>query len=214
MFIMLMFAALQAVQQPAASETSEAPRLRNPQAIITFQDYPTESLRRSEFGVVSTLLHVSIDGRVTSCTVTESSGFLKLDMKTCSLLKSRARFDPAKDAAGGPVAGEYRSANAWGVDEHQPRTTIDVSLQVSSVPADYRTPVKARLISDADGHISACEITATSGSNAADRAACAYVKQQLTIAAPKSMSDDVPAAAVRYLTASLSIRPVEAPARR
>ncbi|WP_082450878.1 energy transducer TonB [Sphingomonas sp. Leaf22] len=206
MFGMLAIAAFGVVQGPAAMDFSQPPQLRNPQALITYEDYPTESLRRNEYGIVSIMITVSTDGKVSTCQVTESSGFATLDLATCSLFNKRAKFEPAKDAAGLPIEGKYRLSNSWGLEEHQPRTTIDVPLQVSSVPSDYRSPVKARLVFDATGHVTACEVTTTSGSVVADRAACAYIKQQLAIAAPKSASMDIPPVAVRYLIASLSKR--------
>lgn len=214
MFSMLMIAVLNAVQGPGATDLSQPPKLRNPQAVITYQDYPEEVLSRNEYGIVTILLHLSKEGKVTACDVTESSGSAKLDMMTCSLLKKRARFDPAKDATGSPIESEYRLANSWGVDQNQPRTTVDIPLQVSVIPSDYRSPVKARLIFDATGHVTACEITTTSGSAAADRAACSYIKQQLVIAVPKSASSDIPPVAVRYLTASLSTQIIEPSAKK
>lgn len=214
MFSMLMIAALDMVQGPGSTDLSQPPQLRNPQAVFTYQDYPQEALRGNEYGIVTILLRVSTEGKVTACDVTESSGSATLDMTTCSLLKKRAQFDPAEDATGSPIEGKCLLANSWGVEQNQPRTTVDIPLQVSAIPSDYRAPVKARLVFDATGHVTACEVTTTSGSAAADRAACSYVKQQLVIAAPKSASSDIPPIAVRYLTASLSTQTVEPSAKR
>jgi TonB family protein len=214
MFSALLVAAIQVAQVNPTINLSQTPRLRNPQAIVTFRDYPSDSLRQHEYGIVSIVLRVSPEGRVISCDITESSGAAALDKKTCSLHMARARFDPAKDATGLPTAGEYRASTSWGIEEHQPRTTIDTPLQVSTVPKGYRSPVKARLIFDATGHVMDCEVTATSGSGAADRAACTYIGQQLVITAPKSSSGDVPPAAVRYLTASFTTQSVKPAARR
>lgn len=211
MFAMLIFVALQLAQQTAAAQP---PQLLKAQGLITYQDYPSESLRRGEYGIVSVLLRVSAEGKVTSCEVTETSGSATLDSKTCTLLKQRALFEPAKDAGGSAVAGEYRTSSIWGVDQHQPRTTFDIPLQVSRVPAGYQSPVKARLIFDGSGRLTVCEITATSGSEAADRAACAYTKQQFTIKPPRSRSKDVSAAAVRQLSATLTAQSAEAPATK
>lgn len=203
MLSMLAIAVFGVVQAPAATDLSQPPQLRNPEALVTYEDYPTESLRRNEYGIVSMVVNVSKEGKVIACKITESSGFAALDLATCSLFKKRAKFKPAKDAAGSPIEGEYRLSNSWGLEEHQPRTTIDVPLQVSSVPSDYLSPVKARLFFDATGHVTACQVTTTSGSATADRAACAFIKEQLIIAAPKSASSDIPPVAVRYLIASL-----------
>lgn len=214
MFGTLVIAALGVVQEPAVAIPSQPPEPSNPGAVLTPQDYPIEALRRNEHGIVTALLRVSIEGKVSACVVTESSGSATLDTTTCSLLKKRARFQPAKDAAGSPVDGEYRLAIAWGAGQRQPRTTIDIPLLVSTVPPDYRSPVKARLIFDSTGHVTACEVTNTSGSVAADRAACAYIKQELVIDAPRSASSDSPPVAVRYLVASLTTQTGGSAARK
>ena len=204
MFAMLMLAASPVSQGPVPVDQSQPPVLRHGRAIATYEDYPQDANRRNEYGVVSVLLHVSIDGKVTTCDVTESASSTSLDTITCALLKSRARFDPAKSAAGVPIAGEYRIALSWGVGEHQPSTKMALPLEVNDIPQGYRSPVQAQLMFDATGRVSSCEVTTTSGSSAADQATCAYAKQNLTINAPKSGSRGVLAVAMRYLTASLA----------
>lgn len=209
MFTVLMLAALQVM--PASTEVNQPPILRNPQAIVTPQDYPTSSLRKNEFGIVSLLLQVSIDGKVSSCDVTESTGFEMLDTETCSLFKHRARFNPGRDMNGSVIPMEYRIAIVWGMEGHWPRADANVSLKVSRIPSDYRNAVKARILFGATGRVTACDVTDTSGSEAADKAVSAYITEQLAIAAPKSVSSQVPATAVRYLTASLSADASEGP---
>lgn len=204
MFVIMMLAAAITAQNGPAGEQATPPHLRNLDRLTTYQDYPMESLRAGEAGIVSLVLHVSADGKITSCDVTESSGFERLDTTTCSLVKSRAKFDPGKDAVGAAIAGEYRLAKSWGVGDNQPRATINLSLELASVPQGYRAPAKALLTFKADGRVSACEITSTSGSNSFDQTTCIYLSQQQTIAAPKSKSTDIPATAVRYVTANLS----------
>lgn len=192
-------------QGASASDLSRSPTLRNPQTVITGADYPRSSARRNEIGIVSVVLRVTPEGRVDQCSITETSGYDTLDATTCSLLESRARFGPALDSGGTPVAGEYRVASTWGVDARQPSTNIALPLQVAELPPSYKSPLRARLVFDATGHVSACEVTATSGSEAADRAACAYASQHIVIPAPKAALSEIMPAAVRYLTASLSV---------
>jgi TonB family protein len=200
---MLLLTAIQAAILTASPQTGVAPRLLNPDKVLGVEDYPSRSLQDNEAGVVSVLLHVAESGKVTSCLVTESSGFAGLDKTTCSVIRMRARFEPAKLASGAATSGEFRMAFSWGVGEQMPSVTKDVTLQVSKVPSDYRAPAKTRLLLDGTGHVTKCEVTSSSGSAAADRAVCAYL-QQFTVSSPKSGSEEVPATAVRYLTASLS----------
>lgn len=205
MFTILMFAALQIAQEPVATEMGVSPQLLNGEEVIKPGDYPTRALRRNEYGIVSVLLQISNIGRVTHCDITESSGFARLDATTCRLFSRRAKFAPAKGADSSPVAGEFRSSMSWGVGNHMPKTTIDIPLQVSKIPANYQSPAKAQIIFDDSGAATACAITTSSGSDAADQAVCAYIKKYLIVDPPRSKSTNVPATAVRYVTANLSI---------
>lgn len=211
---LLMVTTLLAAQEPAAPSISGSPRLRNAEAIITPDDYPVKALQRHEYGISSIVMRVSADGKVTTCDVTESSSSAALDLATCTLYKRRAKFDPAKNDVGVPVAGEYRLATNWGLDDHQPQTTIESFLQVPVIPADYQSPVKARLLFNEAGRVTACEVMESSGSIAADHAACSYTKQQLVIAAPRKASNTIPLVAIRYLTATLLTQGTQQSAKR
>jgi TonB family protein len=52
-------------------------------------------------------LTVAAQGHTLDCTVTESSGDAELDRRVCVILRPRARFTPAADAAGRPTLGSY-----------------------------------------------------------------------------------------------------------
>jgi TonB family protein len=96
---------------PPAIPILPAASLKNPAAIITNSDYPT-SLQGKE-GTTKFELTVGADGRPVSCSVTSSSGHADLDNAACRAFLKRARFSPAKDAAGQPISGRYRSAVTW-----------------------------------------------------------------------------------------------------
>ncbi|WEK44209.1 MAG: TonB family protein [Candidatus Sphingomonas colombiensis] len=210
MFAALMFFALQATQDLAATEAVQPPRIRNLKNAASNAHYPSESIQRREYGIVSVLLHVSSDGSVESCLVTEKTNFAALDNATCSLFK-QTRFYPARNAAGLAVAGDYRGATAWGTGDNRPKITIELPLQVYDVPKDYKSPVKGRILIDASGHVAACDIVESSGSGAADRAACAYIEKHGFVFSPfpKSGASDVSPIAVRPFIASLSKQPSE-----
>lgn len=87
-----------------------ASALKNPAAIITSGDYPRGV--RAE-GTTRFELVVGADGRAQSCAVTLSSGTQALDTATCEAFVKRARFTPAKDAAGRAVASRYRGSVTW-----------------------------------------------------------------------------------------------------
>ena len=80
---------------------------------VSDADYPSDAIRREEQGATRFRLAVGPDGRVTDCTVTGSSGSAALDMATCRLMKSRARFAPAHDSSGNAVADAVSSSITW-----------------------------------------------------------------------------------------------------
>lgn len=202
MMILLLAAAVQGAAVPAASSE---PELLNEGKVTSPGDYPRLSMERDEQGVVSILLDVSPEGTVTGCQVTESSGYVRLDMASCAQARKRARFAPARDAAGRPVAGRYRMATTWWLPGLDLQTTqLDVPMQVSRLPQGYRQPVKARLLFDATGHVTDCTVTASSGNAGADNAVCVYSRQSVVIAPPRPGAGTAAPVAVRYLTAALS----------
>jgi protein TonB len=76
-------------------------------------DYPDSAIRNEEQGTTRFRLQVAADGHVTDCIVTGSSGSSALDAATCRLMKSRARFAPARDSSGDPTADTVANAIHW-----------------------------------------------------------------------------------------------------
>jgi periplasmic protein TonB len=55
---------------------------------------------------------IGTDGKVTSCTVTQSSGFPRLDDATCKIIMRRFRFNPAT-RDGQPVTDTKTQPVRW-----------------------------------------------------------------------------------------------------
>ena len=70
-------------------------------------DYPTRAQRRGEEGTVEVLAVVGVNGRVESCDVISSSGYSSLDRAACTMMRRRARFDPALNDAGDPIVSQW-----------------------------------------------------------------------------------------------------------
>lgn len=85
----------------------------NPGSWATTSDYPSRALREERQGTTSFRVTVGPDGRVTSCSVTGSSGSPDLDEATCSNVSRRARFTPATDGDGNPTTGSYSNRIRW-----------------------------------------------------------------------------------------------------
>jgi len=79
---------------------------------ISEDDYPQASLRAEEQGRTVISFTINPQGRVDTCTVTTSSGFPKLDDRTCELAKKRFRFKPALQN-GQPVAETRSQSVKW-----------------------------------------------------------------------------------------------------
>ncbi|MEA3047982.1 MAG: hypothetical protein QOJ53_2314 [Sphingomonadales bacterium] len=76
-------------------------------------DYPAAARRSREEGQVYFLLTIGANGRIANCEIIATSGSAALDGTTCRILRSRARYAPARDAAGAPVADTDRGTFVW-----------------------------------------------------------------------------------------------------
>ena len=63
--------------------------------------------QRQESGSLRARLDIGVDGKVAGCSIVASSGSRSLDTAACRVLKSRARFTPAKDSLGKPTSDSY-----------------------------------------------------------------------------------------------------------
>lgn len=97
---------------PSFAPKSARPR-GNPASWVTTDDYPSRGLHDELQGVVRVRLDVGIDGKVSDCTVTASSGEAILDAAACAKLKARGRFDPATDGSGAKVPGTWSTSVRW-----------------------------------------------------------------------------------------------------
>jgi periplasmic protein TonB len=103
---------------PAAPRVSQAAGLKgNPGQFFGADNYPPSALRAGEAGRVVASLTVGVDGRVTDCVVSTSSGSSALDQATCRIARSRVRFSPAKDDNGAPIASKYTLPVRWQIPE-------------------------------------------------------------------------------------------------
>jgi periplasmic protein TonB len=97
-------------------------------------DYPAMEGGRQE-GVVGFRLTIGPNGRVTDCRVAHSSGSASLDWATCRILRSRARYAPARDAAGNPTTGSDTGYVRWRLPEE---TRAPPDLPGPDAPNDRR----------------------------------------------------------------------------
>ena len=90
-------AALAAVAVPAAAAAQDT---QATEANAAFVEYPAESLKAGEQGVVGFRVKIDRRGRASECEIVQSSGFNRLDRATCALLMEKAQFTPSAGRKG------------------------------------------------------------------------------------------------------------------
>ncbi|HKT86356.1 MAG TPA: TonB family protein [Novosphingobium sp.] len=96
---------------PAPSKAKGAsPKNQGSWAARIQSNYPPRAAREEREGRVGVRVAIGADGRVTSCSVTSSSGSPDLDEAACDGMTRYARFNPAQDSAGNPIADSWSTA--------------------------------------------------------------------------------------------------------
>jgi protein TonB len=85
----------------------------NLNSYFSADDYPAAALRGNDQGTTGFSLTIGTNGRVEACSVTSSSGSSALDQATCRILRSRARYTPARDQNGNPTSGRDSGRVTW-----------------------------------------------------------------------------------------------------
>lgn len=87
------------------------PRWLNQSALVQkiMENYPVAARAQGEQGMMRMRLIVGADGSVESCTMFKATSTVTLESPACQVMK-RARFDPARDAAGQPFRSFYATS--------------------------------------------------------------------------------------------------------
>jgi periplasmic protein TonB len=80
-------------------------------------DYPREAWEAGATGLVTVRYYVNVDGRVSGCRVTHSSGNRALDETTCRLVTERFRYRPSRDGEGRPVRSVVVVDHEWVMED-------------------------------------------------------------------------------------------------
>ena len=102
---------------PPPQKVQAAKARANLASYISDADYPDSAIRAEEQGTTGFRLEIGTDGRVSNCSITRSSGSSALDNATCRIMRSRARFTPARDTAGNPTTDTYSTSIRWVLPE-------------------------------------------------------------------------------------------------
>lgn len=95
--------------------TRAAAPASSPGEWMSVRDYPLQLLRDGTVGLVQFRLSVGADGTTTACHIQRSTRPAEFDEAVCKVLMRRARFTPALDANGQPIASYWRSAVGFSI---------------------------------------------------------------------------------------------------
>ena len=95
-----------------------APILRNPRQVSDANAYPTADLRAGNQGTTSVKLTLDVEGKVTDCTIAQSSGYASLDRVTCKQVR-RGKYDAALLNAK-PTPAIVYTVMSWGAGSGPP----------------------------------------------------------------------------------------------
>lgn len=83
--------------------------LTSPVKWVVSSDYPVKMLSSGQPAIVEFRMSVSADGSPVSCHIQSTTRSKEFDKAVCGSLMKRARFSPALDADGKPLASYYRN---------------------------------------------------------------------------------------------------------
>jgi protein TonB len=75
--------------------------------------YPPGALKRGEQGRVAFKLTIEPTGTISTCNVTESSGFKALDAETCEIMGMYAQVKPVRNSEGRAIRAEQSGFIVW-----------------------------------------------------------------------------------------------------
>jgi TonB family protein len=75
--------------------------------------YPPGAAKRGEQGRVAFRLTIEPTGVISTCDVTESSGFKALDAETCEIMGQYARVQPVRNADGRAIRAQQNGFIVW-----------------------------------------------------------------------------------------------------
>lgn len=131
-----------------AAPDAAAPSRASPPHLITGApadaDYPSEARRNREQGTTRYRLDVDETGRVSGCTVTDTSGSRTLDAAGCRVFIAKALWLPAKDGAGNAVGASVSVPIRWQMPKAQP--VESGSLTYSATRGADGRPLNCRIV--------------------------------------------------------------------
>ena len=120
-------------------------------------------------------------GQAIHCAVIVASGSVQLDRAVCVALLKRARFKPAVDAAGLPIASVFRDRVVWRPEASGPNYWFKgADILVSTPIIERRSKKLAEILLTVSetGLIENCSVTKSVGNPSLDELACSVAKRE------------------------------------
>jgi len=144
----------------ARAQVSGPVPANDPGTWVRTEDYPDWAIEHDTTGRVGLRVEVDLDGRATRCDITRSSGVADLDTIACKKVVERARFVPARDEVGKPVAGTWATTVNWQIpDDDYEYDENDEGSNVAPQPG-Y---LVITMVVEADGTVSDCTVERAEG---------------------------------------------------
>lgn len=114
-------------------------------AAVIARYYPRASIRRGEEGAVEFRVVLNREGKIESCAITRSSGFVNLDDRTCDLMVETARFAAIRDASGWRARSVHDGRIVWRIPDDQVPDTMAAPNRSIKVSAEDRIVCRRQL---------------------------------------------------------------------
>lgn len=178
---------------PAYAQDESQARGATPKDIVAWarqiqQDYPAAALRDAEQGTVAMQIAIDADGRVQSCEVTQTSKSEVLDEAACRGMVDYARYYPARDHSGKPIADSMTQSIRYVLPDgnglardFMPPLPIEMDRwRELAFDAEFETRMRESgngtalyaLTIDPEGNVSGCGVMQSSGSSELDNGVC------------------------------------------
>lgn len=119
---------------------AQAQKLDLNNAAVLQKLYPPRALAAGEHGVVGFTVTLDKAGSPTSCQVTQSSGFPRLDEETCNVITQHAVFSPNEGV--GSTSSSHKGSLAWTLPAGvTPSKLAAAAVQAPDKLVCRRTPV-------------------------------------------------------------------------
>lgn len=130
--------------------------------LLPADHYPAIAREAGEEGIVRMTVDVDAEGRVTGCSVTDSSLSASLDAASCTLMRDKGKFEPALDSAGKPARGVAPVKFNWLLPrEEAAGDDAIVTKPVRKFPMSDPGSLTMTMVVGANGTVSDCRFEST-----------------------------------------------------